>query len=197
MFDYISGKFICEKNGQVTIDVNGLGYKIAIPASTVFKLPNRGVQLTLYVSFIVREFSHALYGFLEEQEREFFEDLLSVTGVGPKLALSILGTLPLSEFAIALTRKDINVLSKVPGIGKKTAERLIIEMKDKELLKFTVANGKLDNKSPGGLTMDAISTLINLGYPHSRAEKAVRIAMEENSDQVELSSLISLSLKHV
>ena len=116
---------------HVVLDVGGVGYKLFIPTSLFSRLPQTGSTVLLHTSFIVRELWHALYGFLTSQERDVFEALMGVTGIGPKLALSLIGHLSIQQLHQAIVQEDISMICKVPGIGKKSSERLIIEMRDK------------------------------------------------------------------
>lgn len=200
MFTYFRGKLVSAQPTEAIVEVGGIGYLIAIPVSVFGKLPQIGSEVVLYTSFVVRELSHALYGFLSPQERDVFEILLSVTGVGPKLALSITGHLSTYELQQAVQRSDTATLSRVPGIGKKSAERLIIELR-----------GKLDPLVPPDPTdfaalalsdpkarqvQDAMSALINLGYNQQTAQKAVQKTLTEVPETLHLAEFITYALKH-
>ena len=196
MFDFITGKLSKTAHESVTIEVSGLGYKVMIPASCFVQLPSIGTSMTLYISFVIREFSQTLYGFLYESERNLFESLLSVTGIGPKLALSIIGHISSDTLRKALQEKDIDTLCKVPGIGKKTAERLFIELKDTlpKIIETTVCE---HFASSSFVAQDAISALINLGYNQITAQKAVKKTMGDSKTTIDLASLITASLKNI
>lgn len=195
MFDYITGKLTKVTQESIIIEANGIGYRMLASLSCISRLPELTSRVTLYVSFVVREFSHTLYGFLEEQERELFEALLNISGIGPKTSLAIIGTLTVEELTDALIRKDTQALCRVPGIGKKTAERLLIELKD-TLAQFSARPMHiLPQKSP--LSHDAVSALINLGYSQIVAQKAVKKVLDLNTETQDLPTLITLSLKNV
>jgi len=195
MYDFITGQLVKTSKDAAVVEANGIGYRIFITAACAQKLSfsNARSSITLYVSFVVREFSHAFYGFPQEGERDLFESLLTITGIGPKTALGIIGHLSFEELTDALMKKDLQTLCKVPGIGKKTAERLFIELKDTLPLLASLSSGA---KTP--LSHDAVSALMNLGYNNATAQKAVKKVLETHSDATaDLSTLITLSLKHI
>lgn len=141
MFAYIKGTLVQSTATSVVIETHGIGYKLFIPVSAFSQLPQIGSPLTLQTSFIVRELAQTLYGFFTLHERDFFEALLGVTGIGPKIALALIGHMSTHELQRAISNEDTAALCRVPGIGKKGAERLIIEMRDKvELLICKLAN---------------------------------------------------------
>lgn len=192
MYDYFRGKLQSLCLSKATLEIGGIGYEFFIPISSASYLQQHlGEEITFYVSFIVREDSHRLFGFLHKNEREMFYKLSDISGIGPKTALSILGFLTLKELEIAIFSKDSKTLSRVPGIGKKTAERLILEMQDKLSEKKSLEASK---DLPQGYK-DAISALVNLGYKETAATQAVKIASSELEDEKNLSQLISLALK--
>ena len=131
MFEYIFGILKEKQPQKAVIDTQGIGYKILIPLNTYTKLPNIDSPTTLYISHIVREDSQTLYGFFEKKDRDLFETLLQVSGIGPKTGIGIIGHMDSEQLQQAIASSNISVLSKLPGIGKKTAERLVLEMKDK------------------------------------------------------------------
>lgn len=199
MYAFIQGRLAAITMQSCIILAGGIGYKIFIAPTTSGKLPDIGKEALLHTSFIVRELSQTLYGFHAEQERDTFELLLGITGIGPKLALSIVGHLPPQDLQCAVLGNDIRILSKIPGIGKKTAERLIIEMRDKlqDILPLpSAAHFAIDTKTPQSV-LDAISALTNLGYTYSAAQKAVQKSVETLPEDVDLAKLITQALKHV
>lgn len=145
---------------------------------------------------MVREDSHTLYGFLQKEERDLFETLLTISGIGPKTASSIIGHMEISTFQKAISNSDIRLLSKMPGIGKKTAERLVIEMRDKFKGK---SKASISTLSSGGndLASDAVNALINLGYHALAAEQAVQEATKLNKDETDLGRLITAALRQI
>src|SRR3990167_123385 len=130
MITHLHGKLIHKKPPVLTIDVNGIGYEIQSPMSTFYHLPDIGNTITLLTHFVVREDAHLLFGFSKEQERKLFRALIKVNGVGPKLALAILSGIETDHFVQCVQQEDAGHLVNIPGIGKKTAERLIVEMRD-------------------------------------------------------------------
>lgn len=194
MYSYLKGIIIEAHTSFIILEVNGIGYKILIPIHLFGKLPSAGHSCFVYTSYITREFNVTLYGFLRKEERDVFEILQNVSGVGPKMALNLIGHLEISNLYQAIHHDSIDILCKVPGIGKKTAERLIIELRDKLQFipeEFTVNSGN------SALQKDAINALINLGYSLSLAQKAVKQSLSELANNVDLSTLITHSLKHV
>lgn len=199
MFAYIKGELSFATPIYAVVDVSGVGYQIFIPANVFSKLPQIGQPIFVYTSYIVREASHTLYGFLSQSEKDLFEILLGVTGVGPKTALSLIGHLSMDELQKAISNHNIAVISKVPGIGKKTAERLILELRDK-LPAMAPSPGDLSisfvGTSKGQLLRDAMSALVNLGYNQITAQKAIKKTMDDFSEEVDLATLITHSLKN-
>lgn len=200
MFAYIRGKLVHSSPSQAVIDTHGIGYLIYIPANVFPKLPQIGSDLHLYTSFIVRELSQTLFGFLCSEDKEAFEILLGVTGIGPKLALSLIGHLSLSDLQSAIKQGNCAQLSRVPGIGKKTAERLIIELRDKlnHLLISDPSNpfqNKLDPRAQQ--ISDAMGALISLGYNQQIAQKAIKKSLNDLPESIHLAELITYALKHI
>ena len=170
MIGQIKGIIIQKKPTQVLIDCNGLGYEIDIPMSTFYDLPAVGNEIKLLTHLIVREDAHLLFGFATEQEREAFRQLIKVNGIGAKVALSILSGISLNELVDAITNQKSNVLVSIPGIGNKTAERLVLELKDK-------CNNIVDEseiRDSSSETNDIQNALISLGYSNKEAINAVK-----------------------
>jgi holliday junction DNA helicase RuvA len=200
MFAYIKGMLVSANPSYAVVDVNGIGYAIYIPCRILGELPAPGQNVHLYTTFVVREASHALYGFLSSQERDLFELLMNVTGVGPKLALSLIGHLTFPELQSAVAHQDLPTLCRVPGVGKKTAERLVVELKDKlphlmPLVAASLAIPVPDSQSP--IAQDAMLALMNLGYNQSTAQKAIKQSLKELPENVDLALLITTALKNV
>lgn len=199
MFAYIKGTIAHASTGSVVVDAGGIGYKIYIPVSAYSRLPGTGSEVLLHTVFIVREVAQTLYGFLNIHERDFFEALLNVTGVGPKLALALIGHMPLYDLQRAISQGDIPTLCRIPGIGKKGAERLIIEMRDK--VQLTHDPGDLAVAIPGNARMqvvnDAMSALINLGYNQQSAQNAIKKTLKDFPENADLATLITDALKYV
>lgn len=198
MYAFIRGELITATHGLCILESGGIGYKLLTTAMLLEKLPPVGEKVLLHTSYIVREQSQTLYGFHSAQERDTFELLLSVNGIGPKIALSIIGHLTPIQLQAAIIGNDFTLLAKIPGIGKKTAERLVMEMKDKlkellssELQPFTML------KTESQALADAISALIHLGYTPTTAQKAVKKSCETLPQNCDLAALITQALKHV
>jgi len=201
MYSFIKGKLFQSKPSSVTLDCQGVGYLILIPTSVFSHLPQVGKEVMLHTSFVVREQSQALYGFLTGEERDFFERLLNVNGIGPKTALSLIGHLPLANFEDAIRRDDTSTICKVPGVGKKTAQKLLIEMKDKLSLKGAGQPSdwqvKMEADPRSQTIRDAMSALINLGYNQNVAEKAIEKTLKNVPEGIDLGKLITAALKNV
>jgi holliday junction DNA helicase RuvA len=178
MITQLRGIILEKHPPQLILDVNGIGYEIDAPLSTFYHLPDTGKELTLFTHFIVRDDAHQLYGFFSRDERSLFRTLLKVNGVGPRLALTILSSIDSSEFIRCIINNDTDSLTRIPGIGKKTAERLIIEMRDKvsSLNSGSTLPGESPNtKAPlrNQISQDAVSALIALGYKPQEASRAI------------------------
>ncbi len=167
---------------DMLLDVNGVGYELSMPMSCFYQLPDIGAFVSIYTHFIVREDAQLLYGFISQTERLLFRELIKANGVGPKLALAILSAMTANEFVDCVTTENIAKLVKIPGVGKKTAERLVIEMRDKlsrsvnaQLFATSEAHEEKALYSNTQSSQDeAISALIALGYKYSQAEKTVK-----------------------
>lgn len=201
MYAYIKGQLQHADASYAVLESHGVGYKIFIPGNLFSKLPHMGDTIILYTAFVVRELAHTLYGFLTVNERDLFEILLNVTGIGPKTALSIIGHLSLPDLQGAILAGDIYTISKVPGIGKKTAERLIVEMRDKASSLLTPDPSNLAVHSicdPNSRQIrDAVSALTNLGYNQAVAQKAIKKTLSDLPEGIDLATLITTALKHV
>ncbi len=182
---------------KAVVEANGIGYRIAIPLSTYTRLPSLETPIHLYVSQVVREDSNTLYGFLAKEERDLFELLITLSGIGPKTGLSIIGHIDIGTFQRAVAAADIRLLSKIPGIGKKTAERLVIEMRDKFKGAKPGKTHALSLSSADGLLGDAMNALMHLGYSPIDAQKAVNAAFAEKKEESDLGLLISSALQKI
>lgn len=200
MFSYLKGILVSTTPSQAVVDVQGIGYLVFIPCSALGQLPQLGETVQFHTSFVVREFSQALYGFLEIQERNVFEILMNVSGVGPKLALSLIGHLPPFQLHHAIQHNDLADLCRVPGVGKKTAERLVVELKDKLAQFLTLAPSQLTVQVKDirvQYIQDATLALINLGYTQHAAQKAIKQSLKELPDGADLPLLITSALKNI
>jgi holliday junction DNA helicase RuvA len=198
MYEYIKGTLIEATLTKAIIDVQGLGYSLLIPFNNFSKFPAVGSTVTLYVSFVVREDSQKLYGFLTQHERDLFESLLEVSGIGPKTSLCLIGHMEIRDLQTAISQENIQLICKIPGIGKKTAERLIVEMRDKikkGMVKSIDTLALPNSEEERGPVSDAVSALINLGYHSAQAEKATKTALGKIQGEPELAKLITAALR--
>jgi holliday junction DNA helicase RuvA len=171
MIGRLSGILVEKNPPQLVVDVQGVGYEIDVPMSTFYHLPAIGEKVVLFTQLIVREDAHLLYGFGSESERITFRQLLKVSGVGPKVALAVLSGLSVSDLAAAVASQDTAMLVRVPGIGKKTAERLLLELKDKLTFSGPVAAGSPASAPRGS---DVLNALLALGYNDREALSAIK-----------------------
>jgi holliday junction DNA helicase RuvA len=178
MIGQLRGRLAEKRPNQVLVDVGGVGYLVQVPLSTYAALGELHTEVTLLIHTHVREDALALYGFVSAREKHFFEMLLSASGVGPTLALKILSGMSVEELVPAIRGSDLARLTRIPGVGRKTAERMVVELKDK-LETVTVAAEKPAPSSPAGIEADVISALVNLGYDGRAAETAVGEAKRE------------------
>jgi Holliday junction DNA helicase RuvA len=181
MIGRLKGEIIAKHPPQVLIDVGGVGYEVEAPMSTFYDLPAVGEPVTLITHLVVREDAHVLYGFLREHDRALFRSLLRVTGVGAKMALAILSGMDAQRFAVCIEQEDLTALSRLPGIGRKTAQRLVMEMKDRvaELggsALPTVSGTSVVAGNGDDALADAVSALIALGYRPADANRMARAA---------------------
>jgi len=171
--DWPASRTACRKKAEsVLVDVGGVGYLVQVPLSTYAALGELHTEVTLLIHTHVREDALALYGFVSSREKHFFEMLLSASGVGPTLALKILSGMSVEELVPAIRGSDLGRLTRIPGVGRKTAERMVVELKDK-LETVAVETEKPAASSPAGIEADVISALVNLGYDGRAAETAV------------------------
>jgi holliday junction DNA helicase RuvA len=171
MIGRLSGTLVEKNPPQILLDVNGVAYEVDVPMSTFYNLPNIGEPLKLYTHLVVREDAQLLFGFGTENERRAFRLLIRISGIGARTALSVLSGLSVAELAQAVTLQESGRLTKVPGIGKKTAERLLLELKDKLGADLTTAVG-MHRAAPVG--SDVLNALLSLGYSDKEAVHAVK-----------------------
>ncbi len=184
MYDFIKGTLVEISPTHAVVETNGVGWKISIPYSSYARM-DLSSQVLLFTSFLVRDTGHFLFGFLTKHERHLFEQLLDINGVGPKTALALVGHLEYDHLVSSIQSSDTKTLVRVPGIGKKTAERIVLEIKDK--LRPVNPNPRWS------LSQDAIRALVHLGYSDLVAQKAVAKALDEAPE--DLPTLITLALK--
>lgn len=203
MISRIFGTLLAKNALDLLIDVQGVGYELQVSMQTMYQLPAINERVTLYTHLVVREDAHTLYGFSTLEERSLFRHLIKANGVGPKMALSILSSKTVNDFVLAIHQQDANSLVKIPGIGKKTAERLLIEMRDR-LKEWAMpessfatetenANGLSSEPSLLKIEKEAISALVTLGYKPQEASRAIS-RVSGNVTSVE--QLIKTALQH-
>ncbi|MCI0506662.1 MAG: Holliday junction branch migration protein RuvA [Gammaproteobacteria bacterium] len=179
MIGRLRGVLVEKKAPHLLVDVNGVGYEVEAPLSTFYELPKTGEEVILYTHLAVREDAHLLFGFIRESDRALFRSLIKVSGIGGKLALALLSGMSSREFIMTIKSNDIASLTRIPGVGKKTAERLIIEMRDriKDLIPESPAPdavaGVYSDAMPPDEIKDAVSALIALGFKPPEASRMV------------------------
>ena len=200
MIGRIRGSLVYKQPPDILVEVGGVGYELQVPMTTLFQLPELGAEVSLVTHFVVREDAQLLYGFIDERDRSLFRQLIKVSGVGPKLALTILSGMDSTSFARCVQRDDISSLIALPGVGKKTAERLLVEMRDKlkdwlgqaEDLDGQVLQGILPTPVTD-IVADAEGALIALGYKPQEASRMVAAVNEAGVEGSE--ELIRRALK--
>ncbi|MGR5365272.1 Holliday junction branch migration protein RuvA [Photobacterium damselae] len=196
MIGRLRGTVLEKQPPEVLLEVGGIGYEVQMPMSCFYELPEVGQEAIIFTHFVVREDAQLLYGFNKKSERELFREVIKANGVGPKLGLAILSAMTASQFVLSVEQEDITTLVKIPGVGKKTAERLLVEMKDRlkgwgEGDLFTPAqdtaasNAPIQNPSSQARAEDeAVSALVALGYKPPQASKVVsQVAQPEMSSE--------------
>ena len=200
MIAFLRGVLAVQSQGAVVIDVNGVGYRVLVPESTLSIMPGIGQQVFLNTYLVVREDDMQLYGFKTEQELAMFSLLISVSGIGPKGGLAVLSLYPPEHVQQYIITENVTALTKVPGIGKKTAQRILLELKDKvKALPITMSEHVQPVAVVGdhNLIKDAENALMALGYGKGEAEKAVKQAINGGTEMEDLSQLIKLALKNL
>lgn len=199
MIAQIRGTLISKEPFILVIDAGGIGYEIFSTQEAYEKAPPIGKEYTLFTRFIVREDSQTLYGFASADERKLFDQIISVSGIGPKTGLAIVSSLGAKSLKEAIRTKDLIALTGIPGIGKKTAERLVVELRDKLLKEevFTSEPGSEDSGS-AKIRQEALAALVALGYNRGDAEKAIRSVIRDQPNEAEkVEKLIKAALKSV
>jgi len=200
----LTGTLIDNDTGMLLVDVGGVGYEVEVSAGVLQGLPRAGDEITLHTHFVVREDAQLLYGFATKAERELFRAFIKISGVGPKLGLSLISSLDLQSLSAAVRNNDVSLLTKVPGVGKKTAERLMVELKNRlqdlsessgVALNVVSVSGADGVVSPG-VAVEAEDALVALGYRPAEASRAVAQALQ-NAGDVELTAeqLVRLALR--
>lgn len=175
MIGFVRGKLVAKQPPVLLVDVNGVGYEVEAPMTTFYDLPETGKEITLHTHLVVREDAHTLYGFAKLSDRALFRSLIKISGVGPRMALAILSGMSADAFVRCIRDNDAAALTRVPGVGKKTAERLVVELRDR-LGKGDSGAAELPASSagPANAVEEAVSALIALGYKPPDASRMVR-----------------------
>ncbi len=188
MIGFLRGQLLDKQPPWIILDVNGVGYELEVPMSTLFQLPQVGQQLELHCHLVVREDAQLLYGFYSKRDRSMFRELIRLNGVGPKLALALMSSLNVDELISCVNNADTARLTQVPGVGKKTAERLLVELKGKFTdweVSQTTSNSS-SAPSNNSAEQDALAALISLGYKPAEASRSIRAVFAENLNSEEL-----------
>ncbi|MFZ6048645.1 Holliday junction branch migration protein RuvA [Pseudomonas sp. CR3202] len=192
MIGRLRGNLAEKQPPHLILDVNGVGYELEVPMTTLYRLPSVGEPVTLHTHLVVREDAHLLYGFWEKRDRELFRELIRLNGVGPKLALALMSGLEVDELVRCVQAQDTSTLVKIPGVGKKTAERLLVELKDRfKAWESMPAIATLVVEPRVGVAVssaenDALSALIALGFKPQEASRAVSAVKEEGLSSEEM-----------
>ena len=197
MIGQIEGTIIEKNPPEILVEVAGITYEILVPMSTLYQLPESGELVRLHTHFSVREDAQTLYGFFDAETKKMFRSLVRVNGVGPKMALGILSGMSVEDFVQAVRNNDSEAMVRMPGIGKKTAERLMIEMRDKMIEWGSDDNvgSDLSSQTKSSFTKDAEIAMINLGYKPQQAARAIAQALKVNPEISDSEELIRFSLK--
>jgi Holliday junction DNA helicase RuvA len=199
MIAHITGTLELKDKDFAVIDVSGIGYKVFAPTSTLNNLPAPGSKVKLFTEQVVREDSITLYGFIAREERNLFLSLLTVSGVGPKSAMSIISSFPLDKLITAIIQGNSGFITSVPGIGSKTAQKIIIDLKEKLAKTQGVSAAGLPGSIPGGSTVisDALSALVTLGYSPKEAREAVMNSKVDLDELKTVEDIIKVALKNL
>ena len=197
MIARLSGILIEKSVTQCVVDVHGVGYRVVIPLTTFYELPEMGRPAVIHIHTHVREDAIHLYGFHVQEEREIFELMISVSGIGPKLAVNVLSGIAAGELIRAVTEEDLKRLTGIPGVGKKTAERMILELKDKmaKIGREILPDGTDTYRAGGQVKDDALSALVNLGYKGSAVKDVVDRIIRETQEPPSLDRLLKQALR--
>lgn len=197
MIARLSGILIEKSITQCVVDVNGTGYRVVVPLTTFYELPEIGLPVIIHIHTHVREDAINLYGFHAQEEREVFQLLISVSGIGPKLAINILSGIAAGELLRAITEEDLKRLTGIPGVGRKTAERMVLELKEKgvKLGREVSTVGTAAVKTGDRVKDDALSALVNLGYKGSAVKDVVDRIMREAPETPSLDHLLKQALR--
>ncbi len=194
MYAYIKGKLVEKAPAKAIIEVGGLGYEINIPLSTYSKIGD-AESCKLYTHFYVKEDIRALYGFFEEDEKKIFLTLIGVSGIGPSTAMMALSSMTSQELKKAIVTEDLSTIQSIKGVGKKTAQRLILELKDKFDLHADETSSSASTQTTSTVRQEALSALVALGINKAAAEKTINSILKTSQEQVTIEELIKQALK--
>ncbi len=192
MIEHVRGVLQYKSPTFIVVETGGIGYKVSLPLSSYLLLPREGDEVTINTYLHCREDSLSLYGFLNQEERDVFLLLISISKIGPKSALRMLSSISPSELKEAIRRGDLSTLTDIPGIGKKTAQRLILELKEKIAEEEEMI--EMDDEE---MAKDALSALVSLGYTRNEAKKAIREVINSSKEELDLASLIKKALRYI
>jgi len=195
MISRLTGILAAKRAPQILIDCSGVGYEADVSMTTYYQLPEVGEQVSIWTHLLVKEDSHSLIGFTAEQERKLFRQLIRINGVGPKMALTILSGIDDQQFALCIANNDVAMLTRLPGVGKKTAERLIIEMRDKIEALLSDMPAPQVSASGHSIVSEAIEALQALGYKPADADKMISRAQQQGETLSSASQLIKMALQ--
>lgn len=186
MIGHLRGRLVRKAPPALIVDVGGVGYELEAPMSTFYRLPEVGSEVELHTHLVVREDAHLLYGFSTENERRLFRDLLRVTGIGPKIGLALLSGMDVDTFLFCVEAQDVDALTRIPGIGRKTAERLLIEMRDRIRALGQMPSATPRTDQPAGAQAEAFAALVALGYRPAEVTRLLKTVDNEGAGTEEL-----------
>jgi Holliday junction DNA helicase RuvA len=198
MIALISGKIVYKGISHVIVDVQGVGYRVFIPLTTFYELPDTGEPITLHIHTNVKQDAINLFGFYTIQERDLFQLMISVSGIGPKMSMNILSGISAQELLGAISGGNVGKLIRIPGVGKKMAERLILELKEKVVKKMMMEElpqAGFQNRLDDIIAEDVLSALVNLGYKNNIAKDALDRALRSSEEKMEMDKLLKKTLK--
>ena len=195
MISRLTGILAAKRAPQILIDCNGVGYEADVSMTTYYQLPEVGEQISIWTHLLIKDDSHSLIGFTGEPERKLFRQLIRINGVGPKMALTILSGIDGRQFALCIANSDVAMLTRLPGVGKKTAERLIIEMRDKIEALLSDVPAQQVAVGDHSIVSEAIEALQALGYRPVDAEKMISRAQQQGEKHSSASQLIKQALQ--
>jgi Holliday junction DNA helicase RuvA len=198
MIALISGKIVYKGISHVIVDVQGVGYRVFIPLTTFYELPEAGEPVTLHIHTNVKQDAINLFGFYTIQERDLFQLMISVSGIGPKMSMNILSGISAQELLGAISGGNVGKLIRIPGVGKKMAERLVLELKEKVVKKMMMEESpevNLQNRMDDMIAEDVLSALVNLGYKNNVAKDALDKALRSSEGEMVMDQLLKKTLK--